>query len=71
MDSAKTRSYNPSQILVFGSALIILIGALLLMTPYATESGEPLPPVDALFTATSAVSCGIRLQQRGIRPVRG
>jgi len=55
MDSAKTRSYNPSQILVFGSALTILIGALLLMTPYATESGEPLPPVDALFTATSAV----------------
>src|SRR5690606_39708296 len=50
-----TRSYNPSQILVFGSALTILIGALLLMTPYATESGEPLPPVDALFTATSAV----------------
>ena len=55
MDSAKTRSYNPSQILVFGSALTILIGTLLLMTPYATESGEPLPPIDALFTSTSAV----------------
>lgn len=55
MDSAKTRRYNPSQILVFGSAFIILIGTLLLMTPYATESGEPLSPTDALFTATSAV----------------
>lgn len=54
MDTAKTRSYNPSQILVFGSAFIILIGTILLMMPFSTESGEPLSPVDALFTSTSA-----------------
>lgn len=55
MNSANTRHYNPSQILVFGSALTILIGTVLLMMPVATENGESLPLVDALFTATSAV----------------
>lgn len=34
---------------------IILVGALLLMTPYATAMGDNLSFVDALFTATSAV----------------
>ncbi len=54
MNAAKTRHYNPSQILVFGSVLTILIGTILLMMPFATEDGEPLSLVDALFTATSA-----------------
>jgi len=34
---------------------IILAGALLLMTPYASATGDKLSFVDALFTATSAV----------------
>ena len=34
---------------------IILAGALLLMTPYASAAGDKLSFVDALFTATSAV----------------
>ncbi|WP_157274260.1 TrkH family potassium uptake protein [Paenibacillus fonticola] len=37
-----------------GFAVIILTGALLLMTPLANATGEPLPFIDALFTATSA-----------------
>jgi trk system potassium uptake protein TrkH len=35
---------------------LILIGTLLLATPWTTESGQATPPVDALFTAVSAAS---------------
>jgi len=45
---------TPSQTLVIGFALIILVGTCLLMLPFASTSGESLPFVDALFTATSA-----------------
>ena len=41
--------------LVYGFAGIILAGTLLLMLPLATRSGQITSPVDALFTATSAV----------------
>ncbi|AUS09744.1 Trk family potassium uptake protein [Laceyella sacchari] len=44
-----------TQILVLGFAVTILIGACLLSLPVATESGQGLPFIDALFTATSAV----------------
>ncbi|TCW37982.1 trk system potassium uptake protein TrkH [Laceyella sacchari] len=44
-----------TQILVLGFAVTILIGACLLSLPMATESGQGLPFIDALFTATSAV----------------
>jgi trk system potassium uptake protein len=37
-------------------AAVILLGAALLATPWATESGEATAPVDALFTAVSAVA---------------
>jgi trk system potassium uptake protein TrkH len=37
-----------------GFAAIILVGALLLMLPISSTTGESLPFVDALFTATSA-----------------
>lgn len=43
------------QILTLGFAAIIVAGALLLMTPYASVNGSTLSFVDALFTATSAV----------------
>jgi trk system potassium uptake protein TrkH len=36
-------------------AALILSGTALLMLPWATESGEATPPVDAFFTAVSAV----------------
>ncbi|MCS7460213.1 TrkH family potassium uptake protein [Paenibacillus doosanensis] len=45
---------TPPQILVIGFAAIILIGAALLSLPVASASGEPLPFLDAFFTATSA-----------------
>jgi trk system potassium uptake protein TrkH len=46
---------TPYQILVLGFAGLIIAGALLLMTPMASATGQSLPFVDALFTATSAV----------------
>ena len=45
---------NPSAILVLGFTVIILIGTGLLSLPIATEDGEGLPFLNALFTATSA-----------------
>ena len=45
---------RPIRVLPLGFFCIIVIGALLLMTPYASASRERLPLVDALFTATSA-----------------
>ncbi|MFB5677062.1 TrkH family potassium uptake protein [Paenibacillus terreus] len=45
---------SPPRILVCGFALIILLGAGLLMLPISNTSGVPLPFIDALFTATSA-----------------
>lgn len=44
----------PPQILVLGFAAVILIGALLLMLPVSSVSGDALGFMDALFTATSA-----------------
>lgn len=46
---------NPPQIMVIGFATVILIGAILLTLPIATNTGESTPFVDALFTSTSAV----------------
>lgn len=46
---------TPYQILVLGFAGLILAGALLLMTPQASATGQSLSFIDALFTATSAV----------------
>lgn len=43
------------RILVLGFAGIILLGTLLLMLPVSSRSGDSLPFIDALFTATSAV----------------
>lgn len=51
---AKRFKLSAIQSLAFGFAAIILIGALLLMLPYANRDGESIRFVDALFTATSA-----------------
>ncbi|SFS30408.1 TrkH family potassium uptake protein [Marininema halotolerans] len=48
-------SLSPLKILVLGFAVVILAGAVLLSLPIATESGESISFLDALFTATSAV----------------
>ena len=44
----------PPQIIVFGFALLILFGALLLNLPFASRSGESIGFLNALFTSTSA-----------------
>lgn len=52
---ANINKMQPTQIMVLGFATIIVIGALLLNLPIATQSGESIGFLDALFTATSAV----------------
>src|SRR3954468_22230256 len=47
-------SLNPPKVLVIGFGILILIGACLLTLPIATEDGQGLPFLNALFTATSA-----------------
>lgn len=47
-------SNNPPVSLMLSFAFVILIGTVLLMLPAASVSGRVTPPVDALFTATSA-----------------
>lgn len=49
------RKLSSSQIILFGFAVVILIGTLLLMLPFATNSGQSTSFWDALFTSTSAV----------------
>lgn len=46
---------SPARFLVIGFAFIILLGTALLMLPISTNEGVWLSPLDALFTATSAV----------------
>ena len=47
---------TPIQFLVTGYVVIIIIGSLVLRIPVASSSGVSQPYIDALFTATSAVS---------------
>lgn len=46
---------GPGQVLVLGFAIVIFVGALLLMLPISAQPGVRIHPVDALFTSTSAV----------------
>ncbi|GAX90653.1 TrkH family potassium uptake protein [Effusibacillus lacus] len=46
--------FTPARILTGGFATLILIGGVLLSLPFASNSGEGLNFLDALFTATSA-----------------
>ena len=47
---------NTAEILVLGFAIVILIGAVLLTFPFASQNGESVGFVNALFTAASAVA---------------
>jgi trk system potassium uptake protein TrkH len=49
-------SLTPAQSLAVGFAAITLIGAALLTTPLAAEGGKAVPFIDALFTASSAIT---------------
>lgn len=46
---------RPTQILVMGFLAIIILGAILLNLPVASNDGQSIGFIDALFTATSAV----------------
>lgn len=49
------RQKNTGRLLVYGFLFIIFLGALMLMLPGATQDGEGLSFINALFTSTSAV----------------
>ena len=49
------RKLSSSQIILLGFAGVILVGTLLLLLPFATNSGQSASFWDALFTSTSAV----------------
>lgn len=48
-------SFTPSQVLVIGFALLILLGGFLLWLPFSQAPGHQISFLDALFMATSAV----------------
>lgn len=48
-------SRNPAQTMVLSFLLVILVGTILLLMPFATVGGARLGVLGALFTATSAV----------------
>jgi len=49
------RPLKPSQIVLLSFLGVIVMGAILLMLPICTQTGEITPFVDTLFTSTSAV----------------
>ena len=49
------RKITSSQIILYGFALVILIGAVVLMLPGSSKAGTVTPFLDCLFTSTSAV----------------
>jgi len=51
----KRRQPRPAVLLIVAFAVLIVVGTGLLMLPVSTRAGVWTPPLDALFTATSAV----------------
>ena len=49
------RPRSPSAVLVSGFAIVIAVGAVILMLPISSAAGTWTSPIDALFTSTSAV----------------
>ena len=49
-----TRPSQPARIIAGSFALVILIGALLLMLPISSKTGTFTPPLNALFSATTS-----------------
>ena len=49
------KALSAFQIIIIGFILVILLGTVLLMLPFASQSGKAASFFDALFTATSAV----------------
>lgn len=53
-ENKKRFSLSPTQIILFGFPLLILLGALLLSLPFAAKEGVSVSFIDALFTSVSA-----------------
>ena len=53
--SMRKKHISSFQIIIFGFFMVIFIGSLILMLPWATQSGQSASFADALFTSTSAV----------------
>lgn len=51
----KKISLSTTQIIMLSFLIVILLGSLLLALPVSSASGEPVPWLDALFTATTSV----------------
>ena len=61
------RPRSPSAVLVSGFAIVIAVGTVLLALPMSSAAGTWTPPLDALFTSTSAVCVtGLALVDTGI-----
>ena len=55
MHSKKRFSLSTTQIILISFLLVILLGSALLSLPISSASGERIPYIDALFTATTSV----------------
>lgn len=55
MQQIKKKRISSFRIIILGFSAVILLGSLLLMLPFSSQSGQITPFSDALFTATSAV----------------
>ena len=53
--SMRKKHISSFQIIIFGFFMVIFIGSLILMLPWATQNGQSASFADALFTSTSAV----------------
>jgi len=53
--AARRANLHPALVFVYGFAGFIAVGALVLTLPASNAAGQWTPPIDALFTATSAV----------------
>ena len=50
----RIKGLSTTQLILFSFLAAILVGSLLLSLPISTQSGVPVPYIDALFTATTA-----------------
>ena len=55
MNTKLNKHISSFDVIIYGFAGTILLGALLLMCPFSSKTGEITPFFDALFTSTSAV----------------
>ena len=51
----RRKKFSPVKVVAVGFAILILIGGLILCTPFASSDGSPTNFIDSIFTATSAV----------------